>query len=1620
VHESRDNDSDRLAKIEQTLSKLVENTPPKLINKKLDRAFNLTTMPYSICDIPIHVETLESNKEHKVSYSTIVALTKSLKEFNIKTIEELNIHRFDILNIFRQCKMLDIIEGREIPTESERNTALSLVIAPFNPKIRNIYIRQIMDIPNANPHAAWTMLLQGFQQLSGVALFSAYNKLHQLKYNDLSTPVQDVLDEIHQQITIIKDCGQELQEILLCAFLAPIFGVKTCPLYEAYVAISQIHEGKFYKQCAELSSAYYSLQLSNSMTKPKKEITLVTKENTSSSTKTESTNVVQSNKRKFNNARENNKSNQRSRGRNNNKSYNNNTNNNKSHNNGNNNHTSNYHQNNYNNNPRNQGRGNFGGRPFRGGRFGGRGYYNYQAANYTSNYHPATGPIPNYDPHFNGYYNGPPPNHGYNYPQGNVALNRNGQLDISSAAFNNSNINLHRSVYSESLFKTLTLNTTSQPMDLLDSGSTSTHTPMFDRLENIKTMPIKHVQIADGSIIKTTGLAGTIGNISEVNYNPNFSHTLVSVGALSRQGYTTVIDDTGANIYDKEAFVPPDIEKLGFAEHRDGLYYTQLENIKPSRRLLRNQTTNENVMVASLHSSDSYVKWHARLHLPKQAMLKLKRLQTITNFDINTNDIKKDHTSCIHCLKSKTDRQLKDYSYPLGKPAECVGGLIVTDVESYPIEGINNKKYIVGFIDIYSDFKYLYYLNTKDEVSEALELYITMLESYGHKIKWIHSDNGGENIGESDENKFRNICRNNRILYTVTPPYTPEANRRMERYWRTLNDGINTRLTDSNLPKYLWPYAAEYTNYIWNRIKVVEKSGNYHSPYELFTNIKPDISHLRRWGCLVSMHIPKSTRKKLELKAHIGYFLGYESISKCAIIYLPGKGIRKSADCIFDEHLVYGDPYDPTKVNIDREILNENTNILPVQITDEIEAEYDSDNDEQTYYISDVIKETEHIPYQKVDLSNNTINLMNPFDNNTTTTIRNRKSIDLSFATLNIIEETVEDSTHDSFLTVELVLKTVDMTPEVALHDPRWRASMNEEIRAIMANNTWVIEELPEGKHTLKTKWIFAEKYDDNQILLKLKSRLTVKGFAQIAGIDYDLIFSPVVKLVTIRLLLALASLYNLVLYQMDVDTAFLNAEIGPDEPAVYLEPMIGYDFEGECRKLGLNPQNKRLKLRLLKALYGLKQSPRAWFKTIDAFMISEGFTSLLSDVCIYTKTYQEMKIIMAIYVDDMIIAVNNIQFWNEFKYKLMNRFKMKDLGELKWILGIRITRNENDIRIDQELYLTNVISKYLPKNTKPRNVPISSSNIKHLEDYYKMLDETIKFNINDIPAKKRHLYTELNTRDHSIYRQIVGSLMYAMVATRPDIAFSLSILSRFLHKPIKLHLQLAIYVLRYLKGSLTQSIVYSKYSDNIEIIGLTDADWGGCYNTRRSMTGYIYFLAGGAISWKSMRQNSITLSSQQAEYYSLSESIREAVWYRSILTELGYTPLNPTVILEDNKGAKAIAENPVSSSRNKHYQIKYHWIREVISLKQISIKYIETLLNIADMLTKALDLPKFQFLVNALFKFTIEWFKNNKSKLQLYNIDEYENYDNESDDDYNDDINMSVLNLIDSIKKMN
>jgi hypothetical protein len=214
---------------------------------------------------------------------------------------------------------------------------------------------------------------------------------------------------------------------------------------------------------------------------------------------------------------------------------------------------------------------------------------------------------------------------------------------------------------------------------------------------------------------------------------------------------------------------------------------------------------------------------------------------------------------------------------------------------------------------------------------------------------------------------------------------------------------------------------------------------------------------------------------------------------------------------------------------------------------------------------------------------------------------------------------------------------------------------------------------------------------------------------------------------------------------------------------------------------------------------------------------------------------------------------------------------------------------------------------------------------------------------------------------------------MYAMMGTRPDIAYSLSILSRFLHSPLKIHYDLAICVLKYLKQTKEKCISYKRLSNNTNIIGFTDSDWAGCTETRKSMTGYVFFLAGGPISWKSARQTRTTLSSQQAEYYALSEGCREAKWFYQLTKEIGY-PMSLIINL-DSTTAKTLALNPISGGRSKHFDIQYHWIREIVALKEVSLEYVNTHLNISDIFTKPLHLPTFSFLCEALFNFDMSWF---------------------------------------------
>ncbi len=351
-----------------------------------------------------------------------------------------------------------------------------------------------------------------------------------------------------------------------------------------------------------------------------------------------------------------------------------------------------------------------------------------------------------------------------------------------------------------------------------------------------------------------------------------------------------------------------------------------------------------------------------------------------------------------------------------------------------------------------------------------------------------------------------------------------------------------------------------------------------------------------------------------------------------------------------------------------------------------------------------------------------------------------------------------------------------------------------------------------------------------------------------------------------------------------------------------------------------------------------LKQSPHCWSKTFTEFMKNIGFKQSTSDPCVFVKSQQELEI-LAVYVDDLILVTESMESMKEMKLPLKKCYKMKDMGELSYILGISVIQDKekNCVFLHQKHYIEAILQKYGMHDANPVATPT---------------DENVKLKRNDGVSKP------VNS---STYQSMVGSLLYVAMATQPDIAQAVSVVSKFNANPNAAHLTAVKRIIRYLKGTLNLALKYER-SDSGTLIGYSDADWAGDQDDRHSTTGNVFLLGGGAVSWLSKKQSTVALSTAEAEYVALSQAAQECVWLRRLLSDLGMD-VTPVVILEDNQGAIAIAKNPVDHSRTKHIDIRYHYIRECVQNGQIQLQYCPTDDMKADILTKPLVRQKFVYL---------------------------------------------------------
>lgn len=495
-----------------------------------------------------------------------------------------------------------------------------------------------------------------------------------------------------------------------------------------------------------------------------------------------------------------------------------------------------------------------------------------------------------------------------------------------------------------------------------------------------------------------------------------------------------------------------------------------------------------------------------------------------------------------------------------------------------------------------------------------------------------------------------------------------------------------------------------------------------------------------------------------------------------------------------------------------------------------------------------------------------------------------------------------------------------------------WRVAMEEELAKIEAMGTYELVEKPKGANVVGCVWVLRKKRDENNEVAKFKARLCAQGFSQVHGVDYDQTAAPTARLASLRLVLALAAANDWEVHQIDFKNAYLNGDL---DETIYMRQPPGFEVPGREDWIW----------RLLKALYGLKQAGRLWYQKICELFDEIGLSRSCHDFGVFFLFLPGIIIIIVIHVDDCTLVTNTKRIMDDLKKQLGARFEIVDLGEARWLLGFEIHRNRatRTISLSQASYIDTVLDRF------------------HMTDAYTLtipMDPHVTLHGLELTDDERR---EMARKP---YARLVGSLMYAAIGTRPDIAFAVSTLAQFMANPAPVHWEAAKRVLRYLKGTRDLRLTFGLSTDGLT--GYSDADWASQPH-RHSISGHVFLFTSGAITWSSRKQPIIALSSTEAEYIAASDTTRELLWLRALFAELTSSSPASIPLFSDNQSAITIAKNGLLNARTKHIDLRYHFIREVLDSGRATLDYCPTNDMVADLLTKALVRRKVDFLAGLM-----------------------------------------------------
>ena len=684
----------------------------------------------------------------------------------------------------------------------------------------------------------------------------------------------------------------------------------------------------------------------------------------------------------------------------------------------------------------------------------------------------------------------------------------------------------------------------------------------------------------------------------------------------------------------------------------------------------------------------------------------------------------------------------------------------------------------------------------------------------------------------------------------------------------------------------------------------------------------------RVFGCTCFVHILTPGRDKLSAKATKCIFLGYSRLQKGYRCYSPQTHrYFLSADVTFFE--------DSSFFFSSSESLPV-TEVLPLPIISSPRFDDLSSRPLQVYHRRPravVPSPSAEAPVDSLPLPSASPTPALPVTDDLPIALRKgNRSTSNPHPIYNFLSYHRLSSTYSAFVST---ISTVSLpkTTNEALSHPGWRQAMVDEMAALHSTGTWDLVVLPVGKFPVGCRWVYTVKVGPDGQVDRLKARLVAKGYTQVYGSDYGDTFSPVAKIASVRLLLSMAAMCSWPLFQLDIKNAFLHGDLAEE---VYMEQPPGFIAQGESG----------LVCRLRRSLYGLKQSPRAWFGRFSSVVQEFGMLRSTADHSVfYHHNSSGQCIYLVVYVDDIVITGSDQDGIQKLKQHFFTHFQTKDLGKLKYFLGIEIAQSSSGVVLSQRKYALDILEETGMLDCKPVDTP---------------MDPNVKL----VPGQGESF------GDHGRYRRLVGKLNYLTI-TRPDISFPVSVVSQFLQSPCDSHWDAVIRILRYIKSTPGQGVLYENRG-HTQVIGYTDADWAGSPTDRRSTSGYCVFISGNLISWKSKKQHVVARSSAEAEYRAMALATCELIWLRHLLQELRFGKGEQMKLICDNQAALHIASNPVFHERTKHIEVDCHFIREKIASGCIATSFVNSNDQLADIFTKSLRGPRIKYICNKLGAYDI------------------------------------------------